>query len=159
MTEQQFDSSLFWVPKIAVAVACVVAGAAGVAAGVHFSTAPPPATGTAVSAAPASAEQVRAATTDLCTRFAVGYAAMPDQQRSPLDVMPMIDYVARALADNPAADPSVRAAVTDSLRGSRIEAAWLSHAQAEGAIRPPNDPHTQQGNVADQHVFDLCRDY
>lgn len=142
----------------AVAAACVVAGAAGVAAGVHFTTAPPLA-GTAVSVAPASADQVRAATVDLCTRFAVGRRAVRQPQRSPADVISTVEYIAGALKDNPAADAQIRAAVAESLRLDRGQAAWLSHAQAEGAIKPPDDPRDSQANAAEHRVWDLCRDY
>lgn len=143
----------------AVAAACVVAGAAGVAAGfVHFSTAPPTA-GTAVSVAPASADQVRLATVELCTGYASAYAALPDGQSSPADVIPAAAAISTALRENPSADAQIRAAVIDSVRLLQGEAAWLSQVPAQGAIRPPDDPHNRQGRVADQHVFDLCRDY
>lgn len=143
-----------------VAAACVVAGAAGVAVGfVHARSTPPLTAGTAVSAAPASAEQVRAATVQLCTGYASAYAALPDGQSSPADVIPAAAAISTALRENPAADPQIRAAVTDSVRLLQVEAAWLSQVPAQGAIRPAADPQNRQGRVADQHVWDLCRAY
>ena len=106
-----------------------------------------------------SAAQVSAQTVDLCTRFAAGYDALPKTQSNPAAVLPTVSYIGAALNENAVADAGIRAAVANSVRGLQIEAAWLSHEPARGAIRPPVDPQDAQGNAADQRVWDLCRAY
>lgn len=148
---------------IAACVAVLVAGAVGVYIGSVTATkdqqasqaapAPPP------SAPAPTSDQVRAATVDLCTRFAAGYRAMPSPQHTSFDVVPTVNYIADALRDNPIADPSIRDAVTKSLALLRDQAAAYSREPSAGAIHVPQDWKAAPGNAADQRVWDLCRAY
>ena len=146
---------------IGACVAVLGAGIGGAATGAHFVGGLSEAT--SASAAPASAaptaEQVRAATVDLCTRWAAGYRAMPVPQNTPFDVIPTVNYIAAALADDTAADPGIRAAMSESLRLQRDHAAVFSREPPRGAIQPPPDWTADKANVADQKVWDLCRGY
>lgn len=116
---------------------------------------PPP---TATPPAP-TAEQVDAATIDLCTRFAAGYRAMPSPQNTGFDVIPTASFISDALRDNAAADSSIRDAVAESLNLLRDHAAAASGEPARGAIQPPNTWTATAANIADQKVWDLCRAY
>lgn len=145
---------------IAACVAVFVSGIVGVYVGNRTATKDQP----AVQAAPAApsaptptAEQVRAATVDLCTRFAAGYRAMPSPQNSGFDVVPSANYIADALRDNPIADPGIRDAVTKSLAFLRDHAAALSREPSAGAIHTPQDFKAAPANAADQRTWDLCR--
>ncbi|MGV7303124.1 hypothetical protein PJK45_24120 [Mycobacterium kansasii] len=140
-----------------------IAGIVGVYVGNRTATRDQPAI-QAAPAAPASAptptaEQVRAATVDLCTRFAAGYRAMPSPQNTGFDVVPTANYIADALRDNPIADPSIRDAVTKSLALLRDHAAALSREPSAGAIHIPQDWKAAPANAADQQTWDLCRAY
>lgn len=143
--------------------AVLVAGVVGVYVGSVTATkdqAPAQVAPAAPTSAPTpTAEQVRAATVDLCTRFAAGYRAMPSPQNSGFDVVPTADYIADALRDNQIADPSIRAAVTKSLEFLRNHAAALSREPSAGAIRIPEDFRAAPANAADQRSWDLCRAY
>lgn len=146
----------------AIGGAAAIALAAGVVGGLignHMAgttaAAPPPAAGPP---APTS-EQVHAATVDLCTRFAGGYRALPSPQNTGFDVLPTANYIADALRDNPAADGSIRDAVTRSLALLRDHAASASGEPTRGAIQPPTHWTAAAANEADQRVWDLCRAY
>ncbi|EUA09734.1 hypothetical protein I545_5972 [Mycobacterium kansasii 662] len=140
-------------------VAMLTAGLIGGLIGNHMAgtaaAAPPPA---ATPPRP-TAEQVKASTIDLCTRFAAGYRAMPSPQTSGFDVLPTANFIADALRDNPAADGSIRDAVTRSLALLREHAASASGEATRGAIRPPTGWTAAAANTADQKVWDLCRAY
>lgn len=144
-------------------IAVLVSGVVGVYVGTLTATKDQPAA-QAVQAPPSSpptptAEQVRSATVDLCTRFAAGYRAMPSPQNSGFDVVPTTNYIADALRDNPIADPSIRDAVTKSLEFLRNHAAALSREPSAGAIHVPRDFKAAPANAADQRTWDLCRAY
>lgn len=148
---------------IAACVAVLVSGVVGVYVGNMTATkdqqasqaapVPPP------SAPAATADQVRAATVDLCSRFAAGYRAMPSPQNSGFDVVPTANYIADALRDNPIADPTIRDAVTKSLQFLHDHAAALSREPSAGAIHIPQDFRAAPANAADQRTWDLCRAY
>lgn len=148
---------------IAACVAVLIAGVVGVYVGTVTTTKDQQ----AVQAAPPSpssaptptAEQVRAATVDLCTRFAAGYRAMPSPQTSGFDVVPTANYIADALRDNSIADPAIRDAVAKSLQLLRDHAAALSREPSAGAIHIPPDFKAAPANAADQRSWDLCRAY
>ena len=149
-------------------IAAVIGGAAAIAltagvvgglignqmAGTTVATPPP----TATPPAP-TAEQVDAATIDLCTRFAAADRAMPSPQNTGFDIIPSYNYLSDALRDNPAADPSIRGAVAESLRLARDQAARFSHEPAAGAIQTNTAWTVEAANTADQQVWDLCRAY
>lgn len=144
---------------VAVLAAAVLGAAAGGVAGVAFgarlvSQDKPPSTAAAV-----SSDEINAATTDLCTRFAAGYRSMPSPQNTGFDVIPTLNYIADALRDNPHADAEIRAAIAESLRQGREQAAALSEERARGAIQPPSSWSKDSANAADQRVWDLCRAY
>lgn len=141
------------------AVVALTAGVVGGLIGNHMAgttAAPPPPAATPP--AP-TAEQVSAATIDLCTRFAAGYRAMPSPQNSGFDVLPTANFIADAIRDNPAADGSIRDAVTQSLTLLRDHAASASGEATRGAIQPPTGWTAAAANAADQKVWDLCRAY
>lgn len=144
--------------------AAVVALAAGVVGGLignHMaSTTEASPTRAAVPAQPEpTAQQVNAATVDLCTRFAAGYRAMPSPQNTGFDVLPTANYIADAIRDNPDADGPIRDAVNRSLSLLRQHAANASGEATRGAIQPPTSWTAAAANEADQKVWDLCRAY
>lgn len=141
------------------AVVALTAGVVGGLIGNHMAgttaAAPPP-----VAEPPApTAEQVHAATVDLCTRFAAGYHAMPSPQNSDADVIPSLTYVTQALSENPFADSTIRGAMTESLKLARDQASKLTNEPARGAIQPATTWTAAAANDADQKVWDLCRAY
>jgi hypothetical protein len=147
-------SAARWAGVVTVLIACVFgAGFAGVIAGIHIGSTPVP------TPAPPSPtpDQIRSETVDLCTRFATGIRAMPSPQKSALDVIPTISYIAAALSDGPDADGEIRAAVLEDLRLAREQAAALTHEPPAGAIQSPGGWTAAAGNDADEHVFKLCR--
>lgn len=141
------------------AVVALTAGIVGGLIGNHMAgttaASPPPA---ATPPAP-TAEQVHAATVDLCTRFAAGYHAMPSPQNSAADVIPSLAYITQALNDNQAADTTIREALTESVKLARDQASKLTAEPARGAIQPATTWTAAAANVADQKVWDLCRAY
>lgn len=144
----------------AAAIALTAGGIGGfignhMAAGSAAQSAPPSA---AAPAAP-TAEQVHAATVDLCTRFAAANRAMPVPQNNGFDVIPSYNYVSEALRENPAADGAIRAAVNDSLRLARDQVAHFSHEPASGAIQPSTNWSAAVATAASQKVWDLCSTY
>jgi hypothetical protein len=145
----------------AAAIALTAGGIGGLignhmASGATAQSSPPP----SAAAPPApTAQQVHAATVDLCTRFAAGYKAMPSPQNSGLDVLPTANYISDALRDNPAADTDVRSAVTKSLTLLRAHVAVAGGERSQGAIQTPTNWTAAAANDADQRVWDLCRAY
>jgi hypothetical protein len=141
------------------AVVAITAGVVGGLIGNHMAgttaAAPPPA---ATPPAPTAAE-VKAATIDLCTRFAAGYRAMPSPQNTAADVIPSYNYISEALRENPAADGAIRDAVAQSLTMARDQTSNFSHEPAAGAIRTNTTWTPEAANTADQRVWDLCRAY
>jgi hypothetical protein len=148
------------VGTVVVLTAVFGAGLGGVLVGAHLNRTSPAATATPpTSPQTPKAEQVRAATVDLCTRFAAGMRAIPIPQKTGFDVIPTINYITTALADNPAADSEIRAAVADELRLQRDQASAFSHEPAAGAIQPAPGWTADQSNDAVERVFKLCRAY
>lgn len=140
-------------------VVALTAGVVGGLIGNHMAgttAAPPPPAATPP--AP-TAEQVSAATIDLCTRFAGAYAAMPSPQNTGFDVLPTANYISDALRDNPVANGDVRTAVTKSLQLLRDHVVVVSGERAEGAIQIPGNWSASVANQADQKVWDLCKAY
>ncbi|TXH20006.1 MAG: hypothetical protein E6R06_23000 [Mycobacterium sp.] len=137
--------------------AAFVLGLVGGLLGAHIS--PSPAPPAQVTAAEPSADEVRAQTIDLCTRFAAAYAAIPAPQTASADMIPATNYVSDALRDNPIADPGVREAVGKSLRLMREQSAALSHEKSRGAVQPPNGFNAAPANAADDRVWDQCYGY
>ena len=143
----------------AAAVTVFGAGAIGVLVGTHLaSTSNKPAASGSESAT-VTAAQIKDQTVDLCTRFAAGYRAMPSPQNNGFDVVPIANYIADALRDNPAADSDIRSAVEASLTGLRTHVADSSHEPSAGAIQMPQEWSVERANDADRHVWNLCRAY
>jgi hypothetical protein len=84
---------------------------------------------------------------------------MPRPQNTGFDVVPTANYIADALRDNPAADTSIREAVTQSLKLLRAHVALASGEATAGAIQIPQGWTAEKANAADQQVWDLCRAY
>lgn len=142
----------------AAAIALTAGGIGGlvgnhIAGGSAAQSAPP-----AAASAP-TAEQVHAATVDLCTRFAAGYHAMPSAQNTAADVIPSLTYITQALNDDQVADGTIRNALTESLKLARDQASKLTNEPARGAIQPSTTWTAAAANQADQRVWDLCRGY
>jgi len=145
---------------VGAAAIALIAGGIGGLIGNHMATAPAPAAATAPATPPApTAEQVHAATVDLCTRFAAGDRAMPTPQATGFDVIPSYNYISEALRENPDADSAIRDAVADSLRLYRDQASKLSHEPTRGAVQPAIGWTASMANTADQRVWDLCKGY
>lgn len=141
-------------------VAVLTAGVIGGLIGNHMATgttaAPPP----PAAAPPApTAEQVKASTIDLCTRFAAGYRAMPSPQRSTGDILPSYNYISEALNANPNADTAIRDAVAQSLKMARDQISNFSDQPRVGAIEPSKTWTAEAANAVDQHAWDLCKAY
>ncbi|SHP44671.1 Uncharacterised protein [Mycobacteroides abscessus subsp. abscessus] len=133
-------------------------GLAGGIVGGHIKSPAAPAPSAAAAAQP-SADEVRAQTVDLCTRYAAGYGSIRSPQNEAADIVPAANYVSDALRENAYADPSVRAAVMESLRLMREHGAALSHEPARGAVQPPNGFRAAPANAADDQVWDRCWNY
>lgn len=143
-----------------VVIACVFgAGLAGVIVGTHIGSTPTPTAAPAPAPPSPSPDQIRAQTIDLCTRFAAAYAAIPTPQTKSADIVPAANYVADALRDDSAADPAVRAAMTESLRLMRDQGAALSREPARGAVQPPTNWTAGAANAADDRVWSACQAY
>jgi len=108
---------------------------------------------------PPTAQQVHAATVDLCTRFAAANRAMPVPQNNGSDVIPTYTYMSEALQQNPAADDAIRVAVTESLRLARDQISHFSHEPANGAVQPSTNWSAAVATAASQKVWDLCSAY
>lgn len=143
-----------------VAIALTAGGIGGlignhIAAGSAAQSSPP-----AAAAPPApTAEQVHAATVDLCTRYVAADRARPVPQNNGRDTMPSYIYVSEALREDAAADPAIRAAVTQALRFQQDQIAYFSHEPAAGAIQPPVAWSPEEATAASQKVWDLCKVY
>lgn len=143
----------------AAAVIAFGAGALGVLVGTHLADTPNSPTASGSGATSATAAQIKDQTVDLCTRFAAGYRAMPSPQNNGFDVVPIANYVADALRDNPSADSDIRAAVEASLAGLRTHVADSSHEPSAGAIQMPQEWSVERANDADRRAWSLCRAY
>jgi hypothetical protein len=159
---QRRDGSRIGAVVAAVAVLAALFGAAlgglgGVLVGAHLSHPTPP-SGPPPAPTP-TADQVRNQTVDLCTRFATGMRAMPIPQNTSSDVVPMVNYLTTAVADNPAADSEIRAGVIEELRLQRDHASALSREATAGAIQPTQGWTAAPANDVSQRVFDHCRAY
>lgn len=140
-------------------VAVLTAGVVGGLIGNHIAgttAAPPPPAATPPTP---TAEQVRASTIDLCTRFAAGYRAMPSPQRSTGDILPSYNYISEALNANPNADNAIRDAVAQSLKMARDQISNFSDQPRVGAIEPSKTWTAEAANAVDQHAWDLCKAY
>jgi hypothetical protein len=133
-------------------------GSAGGIVGAYIKSPAAPTPLAAATAKP-SADEVRAQTVDLCTRYAAGYASIRSPQNEAADIVPAANYVSDALRENAYADPSVRVAVMASLRLMREHGAALSHEPARGAVQPPNGFRAAPANAADDQVWDRCWNY
>lgn len=141
------------------AVTALTAGVVGGLIGHHIaSTTATPSPPAATPPVP-TAEQVHAATVDLCTRFAAGYRAMPSPQKSSADVLPSYSYISEALSDNAFADKAIRDAVSDSLKMARDQISNFSDQPQVGAIEPNKTWTAETANAVDQHAWDLCKAY
>lgn len=147
---------------IAALIASVfIAGGVGVVVGTRVAGTPaqaPPAPTTTQAPEP-TADEVRAQTVDLCTRFAAGYAALPAPQNTAADVVPAANFIADAVNDNHSADPHVRDAVIAALRLFRDHAAALSREPVKGAVQPPTTWTAASANAADDRVWAACWDF
>lgn len=142
----------------AAAIALTAGGIGGlvgnhIAGGSAAQSAPP-----AAASAP-TAEQVHAATVDLCTRYVAADRARPVPQNNGRDTMPSYLYVSEALREDLAADPAIRAAVTNAMRFQQDQIAYFSHEPAAGAIQPPVAWSPEEATAASQKVWDLCKVY
>jgi len=144
---------------VGAAAIALIAGGIGGLIGNHMATAPAPAAAAPATPPAPTAEQVHAATVDLCTRFAAGDRAMPTPQATGFDVIPSYNYISEALRENPDADSAIRDAVADSLRLYRDQASKLSHEPTRGAVQPAIGWTASMANTADQRVWDLCKGY
>lgn len=114
----------------------------------------------APAAAPApTAEQVHAATVDLCTRYVAADRSLPNPQNNGRDVIPSYLYVVKALQDTPEADGAIRDAVIKVLKFEQDQIAHFSHEPAAGAIQPPVAWSPEEATAASQKVWDLCKVY
>lgn len=142
----------------AAAIALTAGGIGGlvgnhIAAGSAAQSSPP-----AAASAP-TAEQVHAATVDLCTQYVAADRARPVPQNNGRDTIPSYLYVSEALRADLAADPAIRAAVTKALRLQQDQIAYFSHEPAAGAIQPPVTWSPEEATAASQKVWDLCKVY
>ena len=142
-------------------IAVFAAGIGGVFVGSRLNDAPTASEPTTTAAPPPPTEaEVKAATVDLCTRFAAAYRAMPVPQNTGMDVIPTLNYIADALRDNTIADPGIHSAMEQSLKLFRDQTSYLMKNEApRGAIQPATDWTPEASNAADQRVWDPCRAY
>lgn len=108
---------------------------------------------------PPTAQQVHAATVDLCTRYVAADRAVPYPQNSGRDLIPSYIYVSTALNETPQADHAIRDAVIKALKFDQDQIAHFSHEPAAGAIQPPVEWSSAEATAASQKVWDLCKGY
>jgi|GEM_PF-3062710 hypothetical protein len=142
----------------AAAIALTAGGIGGlvgnhIAGGSAAQSSPP-----AAASAP-TAEQVHAATVDLCTRYVAADRSLPNPQNNGRDVIPSYLYVAKALQETPEADGAIRDAVIKVLKFEQDQIAHFSHEPAAGAIQPPVAWSPEEATAASQKVWDLCKVY
>ncbi|ORV09687.1 hypothetical protein [Mycolicibacterium fallax] len=76
-------------------------------------------------------------TQQLCTAYVLALVSAPDQQERPIDVLPIATALRLALLSNPAADPGVRAAITEL---AEINEGWIASKEnfgPKGLATPP----------------------
>lgn len=146
---------------LAVALVVVAAGAAaaGVVVGVRVADDRNAPTAVPAPPTPPTAEQVRASTVDLCTRFVAAAAALPSPQRTGMDVLPVANAIDSALQSNPFADAEIRTAVEKVLELNLEQVSKLSKAPTRGAVHPSTTWDAETANAASDHAWDLCESY
>ncbi|MBN7324447.1 hypothetical protein I3U63_23315 [Mycobacteroides abscessus subsp. massiliense] len=108
-------------------------------------------------AKPPTAAEIEAANVQVCTRYAAAYVAMPSQQNSGMDILPIATEIADAVRDNPNADPRILDAVSRVAELTRQQAAALSREPQKGFVRPPTDWTAKKANEADEKAWNLCQ--
>lgn len=86
---------------------------------------------------PPSAETIRAQNVQLCTAYATINSAMPKPQDNALQVLPGVNGLRLALAENPAASPEIRAAITDVVQSYDALIAAFGKVRPRGMAEPP----------------------
>jgi hypothetical protein len=106
--------------------------------------------------APPSAETIRTQTVQLCTAYAIINSAMPNPQQNAMQVLPGVNGLRWALAENPAASPDIRAAITDAVHTYDAVIASFGKVRTRGLAEPP--PYdVQQAQQVFDHVWDVCQ--
>jgi len=144
---------------VGAAAIALTAGGIGGLVGNHMAGGSAPQSSPPAAASAPTAEQVHAATVDLCTRYVAADRARPVPQNNGRDTMPSYLYVSEALREDLAADPAIRAAVTNAMRFQQDQIAYFSHEPAAGAIQPPVAWSPEEATAASQKVWDLCKGY
>lgn len=84
-----------------------------------------------------SAETIQAQDVQLCTAYATINSAMPKPQDNALQVLPGVNGLRLALAENPAASPEIRAAITDVVHSYDALIAAFGKVRTRGLAEPP----------------------
>jgi hypothetical protein len=103
-----------------------------------------------------TSEQIHDANVKLCTSFAIVNAAMPNPQKTALDVLPQIYGLRSALAENPNASPDIRSALGALADEYEVSAADFGKVRTRGYAQPPKYDVTQAQAVYD-HAWDVCQ--
>lgn len=141
-------------------VAVMVAALAGGAVGAvitnqlqHRDT--PPSAAASTPPAP-SAEAIHAADVRLCTAYATINSAMPNPQTSALEVLPGVNGLRLALAENPNASREVRDAVTDVVYNYDALIASFGKVRTRGLAEPPTYNMDNAQRVLDR-AWNVCQ--
>jgi hypothetical protein len=106
--------------------------------------------------APPSAETIRTQNVQLCTAYAIINSAMPKPQENALQVLPGVNGLRWALAENPAASPDIRAAIIDVVHNYDALIAAFGEVRTRGLAEPP--PYDiQQAQQLLNHAWDVCQ--
>jgi hypothetical protein len=103
-----------------------------------------------------SAETIRTQNVQLCTAYATINSAMPKPAGNGLEVLPGANGLRLALAENPAASPEIRDAISDVVGQFDAMIEGFGKVRTRGLADPPpyDVQHAQQ--VSD-HAWDVCQ--
>lgn len=141
---------------VAVMVAALAGGAVGAVVTNQLQHRDP-SPGAAPSAPPApSAEAIHAADVRLCTAYVTINAAMPKPQNSGMEVLPGVNGLRLALAENPNASREIRDAITDVVYNYDALIAAFGEVRTRGLAEPPKYDMDKSRRILD-HAWDVCQ--
>lgn len=103
-----------------------------------------------------SAEAIHTADVRLCTAYVTINAAMPKPQTTGMEVLPGVNALRLALAENPNASREVRDALTDVVYNYDALIAAFGEVRTRGLAEPPTYDMEKSRRVLDR-AWDVCQ--
>jgi hypothetical protein len=100
--------------------------------------------------------QIHDANVKLCTQYAIANAALPEPQQSALDILPVVNAIRLALAENPDADPNIRGAITELVHEYDGQLSRFGKVRTRGYAQPP-EWKVEDLQAAGDHVWNVCQ--